>query len=153
MLKHTRRKLKMKRATLLLPLFFFSFSVLANVDSREINCLAKNIYFEARGETSTGMAAVGQVTRNRVNSGSYPDSYCRVIYQKDQFSWTRHKPKVDYSDKSWQQAKVIAAYTYYVGWPYDLVENATHFHSGKSAEWTKKLHKVKSLGNHKFYRG
>lgn len=145
----------MKRALLLIALFLFSFIAIASPDSREINCLAKNIYFEARGETLSGMAAVGQVTRNRVNSGKYPDSYCKVVYQSKQFSWTASNPKVNYSEESWKQAKVLAAYTYYIGWSNDLIGNATYFHSGPSKNiwWAKhkSFKRITKIGGHRFY--
>lgn len=150
------KELKIKRAIIFIALFLFSFVAIASTDTREINCLAKNIYFEARGETPTGMAAVGQVTRNRVTLGGYPDSYCKVVYQNKQFSWTAKHSKVDYSEESWKQAKFIAAYTYYIGWPPTLVGEATHFHSGPSKNiwWAKNktFKRVTSIGGHKFYK-
>jgi len=47
----------------------------------DVICLAENIYFEARAESYSGKAAVGNVTRNRVESDSFPDSYCAVVQQ------------------------------------------------------------------------
>jgi len=46
-----------------------------------VTCLAENIYFEARAESYSGKAAVGNVTRNRVESGSFPNTYCEVVQQ------------------------------------------------------------------------
>jgi spore germination cell wall hydrolase CwlJ-like protein len=39
-----------------------------------------------RGESYTGMVAVGAVVVNRVNSGSFPNSISGVIYQSGQFT-------------------------------------------------------------------
>lgn len=66
----------------------------------QLECLTRNIYFEARGEGELGMKAVAYTTMNRVYSDVYPTSICGVVYQgernKDgsmkinrcQFSWT-----------------------------------------------------------------
>lgn len=58
---------------------------------KEIECLAENIYFEARSEPIEGMYAVAFVTMNRVLSQDYPDTICGVVKQKInstcQFSW------------------------------------------------------------------
>ena len=51
------------------------------VDTQQMNCLAINIYHEARGETVEGKFAVGHVTMNRVNSNRFPNSICKVVYQ------------------------------------------------------------------------
>ena len=57
----------------------------------EIECLAQNIYFEAAQEPREGQIAVAHVTRNRMISGKYPNTYCGVVKQKTygvcQFSW------------------------------------------------------------------
>ena len=62
-------------------------------------CLALNIYHEARDQTTAGQLAVAEVTLNRVEHGSFPNSVCDVGKQgeKDnygnmergrcQFSW------------------------------------------------------------------
>ena len=54
----------------------------------ETECLATAIYHEARGEGERGMVAVAFVINNRVTSQLYPKSYCQVILQKSQFSFT-----------------------------------------------------------------
>tara|TARA_R110002126_G_C10286176_1_gene485573 strand:- start:32 stop:640 length:609 start_codon:yes stop_codon:yes gene_type:complete len=48
---------------------------------RDLDCLARNIYWEARSESFEGMVAVAQVTLNRVKHKSFPDSICGVVYQ------------------------------------------------------------------------
>ena len=47
----------------------------------EVMCLAENIYFEARAESYGGKAAVGNVTRNRVEDSRWPNTYCEVVMQ------------------------------------------------------------------------
>ena len=57
------------------------------IDVDEMHCLAKNIYFEARGETLEGKIAVANVTMNRVNSLNYPNTLCGVVYQAKHSKW------------------------------------------------------------------
>ena len=54
-------------------------------DSAEINCLARNIFYEAANETEEGKAAVGFVTINRLKDERFPDSICEVVNQKTVF--------------------------------------------------------------------
>ena len=68
----------------------------ANSRHSEVTCLAENIYFEARAESYSGKAAVGNVTRNRVLDSRWPDSYCAVVQQGPvRESWkTRQDPNL-----------------------------------------------------------
>ena len=43
------------------------------VDAKQEYCLAQNIYFEAGNQSLEGMAAVADVTLNRVENNSYPN--------------------------------------------------------------------------------
>ena len=55
---------------------------------RSLDCLARNVYYEARGEAIAGQYAVAEVTMNRKSSPHYPKTVCDVVYQKEAFSWT-----------------------------------------------------------------
>lgn len=48
----------------------------------DLDCLARNIYHEAGGESIEGKVAVGLVTINRSNSGRFPDTICGVVNQR-----------------------------------------------------------------------
>lgn len=142
----------MKAALLLVAALTFSFSSQASHDAKEIDCIAKNIYFESRGEGIKGMTAIAHVTKNRVNSGKFPDSYCKVVYQPFQYSWTSKNIKVDKSSMAWQTAKEIAAIVYYLDVP-DPSHGALYFHSGKDKPyWTKKFKKTTKIQGHTFYK-
>jgi len=63
---------------------------------KEIQCLARNVHYEARGESRRGQLAVAKVTLNRVESDLFPNSICGVVnegkhndrgYYVCQFSW------------------------------------------------------------------
>ena len=50
-------------------------------ETSEQECLANNIYWEARNQPAKGMIGVALVTRNRVNDDRFPHSYCEVVQQ------------------------------------------------------------------------
>ena len=77
------------------------------VDPEELECMTKNIYFESAHEGFDGKVAVATVTMNRVKSGRYPDSVCDVVYQRGQFSWTKHRKSVK-NWKAYRRAEDIA---------------------------------------------
>ncbi len=59
-----------------------------------LDCLALNIYHEARGEPLDGQVAVAQVVLNRVGDPAFPGQVCAVVRQggerpqdRCQFSW------------------------------------------------------------------
>jgi len=72
-------------------LSFTPYENLSYDTKKQVDCLANNIYFEARNQSLNGQIAVGLVTINRVNSGVFPSSICAVVKQKTskvcQFSW------------------------------------------------------------------
>lgn len=83
-------------------------------EQRELHCLAQNIYFEARGEPNSGQLAVALVTMHRVKSHRYPNSICKVVWQRKQFSWT-HDGKSDRprDRRAWNRARQIADFIYF----------------------------------------
>ena len=50
--------------------------------SKDIECLAHNIYYEAGSEPEEGKVAVAMVTINRVRDGRFGNSICSVVNQK-----------------------------------------------------------------------
>lgn len=131
---------------LVLALTLIGFTANANTYSeKQIQCLAQNIYHEARGEPYEGQLAVAYVTLNRTQDKDFKGSICDVVYQKSQFSWTKHKPKIKEQD-AWSTAKgaaLEAIILHSVG--IDNTHGALYFNSGK-----RKRHAVR-IGNHTFY--
>ena len=120
--------------------------------SRELECLAVGIYYEAKSEPLVGQLAVGEVIANRAASGRFPPSYCGVLFQRGQFSFIRGKslPKPPRASKQWQTAVAIARIV-----DRDLkdsaADDALFFHAKYvSPKW--RLKRVASIGNHIFYR-
>ena len=52
------------------------------INIKELQCLARNIFFEAASEPLEGKVAVGLVTLNRVQDGRFAQSVCGVVDQK-----------------------------------------------------------------------
>ena len=58
------------------------FGAPGNLDMHQARCLADNVYFESRGQPAIGQSAVAHVTLNRVGREDYPNTICKVVYQK-----------------------------------------------------------------------
>lgn len=70
-----------------------------NWSRKEIDCLARNIYWEAAFEDSRGKELVAHVTMNRVDDGRFPNTICKVVLQHKAFSWTLPPSKANPSFK------------------------------------------------------
>ena len=121
--------------------------------SRELECLATGVYFEAKSEPLAGQLAVGQVIANRAQSGRrFPVSYCGVLFQRGQFSFIhgRTLPSVPRSNKQWQTAVAIAKIVDQ-GLKESSVGDALFFHARYvSPGW--RMKRIASIGNHVFFR-
>lgn len=60
----------------------------------DLECLAKNIYYEAASEPEEGKVAVGLVTINRSNHAGFPSSICGVVNQRTVYSVSHDVIKV-----------------------------------------------------------
>ncbi|MGI6245281.1 MAG: cell wall hydrolase [Pseudochelatococcus sp.] len=138
------------------------YADLLNADNMrsEARCLAEAVYFEARGESEAGQAAVAQVVLNRVKSGLYPKSVCGVVYQNRhrfkacQFSFACEGRSLRISDRrSWNVA-VRVAEGVVAGEMYNAeVGGATHYHADYVRPfWASKLKKMDVIGRHIFYK-
>ena len=136
------------------------------VNSEELECMSKNIYFEAALESTAGKLAVAQVTMNRVNSKQYPNTVCKVVYQgrhyksglpvKDrcQFSWyCDGKQDVPYIGLMWKESCKIAKYVLTTPNLKDITDGATHYHADyiKSPRWADPRRKTVKIDTHIFY--
>lgn len=121
---------------------------------KELEVLALNIYHEARGEDLDSQQLVGEVVLNRIESVSYPNTVCEVVYQKSQFSWTTKKNVVPTEEEAWETAKNIAE-DLLTGEIEYFDNGATHFINpngvSKMPGWTKKFEMVGKHGSHVFY--
>ncbi|MET0428060.1 MAG: cell wall hydrolase, partial [Microvirga sp.] len=104
--------------------------------NKEQRCLAEAVYFEARGETESGQAAVAQVVLNRVRSGLYPPSICGVVYQNRhrhlacQFTFACEGKALRITEsESWESAKRIASAVLEGRTYLAEVGGSTHYHA------------------------
>lgn len=125
----------------------------------EWECLAKAIYFEARGESLQGQAAVAEVILNRVDAAEFPQTVCDVV---NQGSARRHACQFSFacdgkSDRprdadAYDLAGRIADYLLRGG-ARTLTHGATHFHAGAVRPgWSGSLARTTRIGSHLFYR-
>lgn len=117
------------------------------VNNTEVNCLAMNIHYEARGEAMKGKIAVGHVTLNRVKSKFFPESICGVVKQKKQFSWVKpntnfHAPNIP--DETFKLAVDILNGKYK-----DYSRGALYFHNENVPPFPRK--ETTRIGRHIFY--
>ena len=136
--------------------------------SSEIECLAQAIYHESRGEPDRGQWAVASVILNRVDSRTYPDTVCGVVFQnahmvnRCQFSFAcdgrpddgGHGNIID--RESWVQSNIMALIAYRKSLegarPEDGLTTAMHFHTTTvSPSWASAYTQVAAIGNHIFY--
>ena len=124
----------------------------------ELDCLAKTIYFEARGESEQGQRGVAAVVLNRVDSQDFPDTVCEVVHQggtdsKDcQFSWWCDGLSDEPKDKrAWERSRMIAR-EMLNGAP-DPTNGALYFHHAKvSPSWRTAFKRMATIGAHIYYR-
>lgn len=115
-------------------------------------CLAKNIYHEARGESEHGKRAVAQVTLNRVKSPKFKNTICGVVYERNQFSWTKNRTRrwSIPSGKAWAESQQLADEILSKGRALDNMDGALFFHSTRiHPRWKKR--RLAIIGNHVFY--
>ena len=139
--------------------------------AKQVECLAKNIYFEARNEPFAGQFAVALVTLNRVRDTTFPDTICKVVYQgihttdgfpkrdRCQFSW--------YCDGASDEIRNLVAfnttqkianlamlqYSKLKSEGLDYTEGAIYYHTYEiNPRWSTAYPKVGRIGDHIFYR-
>ena len=126
-------------------------------DQKQIDCLAKNIYYESGGEPKLGWLAVAMVTMNRVNSGLFPTNICDVVYQKTgkiyQFSWVASRKHLTTPAHELYNEILEYAMTFYYKHHHmeDVTKGALFFHADYvNPRWNRE--KTAQIGRHIFYR-
>ena len=124
------------------------------VEDVDLFCLAKNVFHEAGIETDMGKYAVAQVTLNRVKSKKYPNTICKVVLQRYQFSWANQKSKHWTHPKgiNWDRSKAIAKRVIYENHRVKGLEHSEYYHADYvSPHWSRKMTPVATVGRHIFY--
>ncbi|WP_309604464.1 cell wall hydrolase, partial [Phenylobacterium sp.] len=125
---------------------------------RELDCLTQAVYFEARGETPRGQAAVAQVVLNRVKHPAFPKTVCAVVFQGAATHGCQFSFACDGSMRrgreagAWDRARRIASRALSGAVAADI-GSATHFHTtGVAPGWGPRMLRVTQVGLHVFYR-
>ena len=138
----------------------------------EHHCLALNIYFESRGESLAGQAAVADVVMNRVEDSYYPDTICDVVQQTVwvtnwkgntvpkkhmcQFSWFCDGLSDNPTEaRSWMIAYALAEDVIYRDAYRGITEGSTHYHAKHVLpKWVndRGMNYTGQIGQHDFYR-
>lgn len=120
--------------------------------AKELDCLARNIYYEAGVEDQVGKYAVGHVTLNRLSTGYWGKNICSVVYAKNQFSWTRLKKLPRPNPNLWFEAQSIA-FDVIHGHRVASLDKSLFYHADyiKDPYWAVQEHKVTQIGRHIFY--
>lgn len=124
----------------------------------DLDCLTTAVYYEARGESARGQAAVAQVVMNRVKHPAFPKTVCAVVFQGAgrkgcQFSFAcdgsmrKHREVL-----AWNRARDVATRAL-AGAARVEVGAATHFHTtAVSPMWAPHMLRVANVGAHVFYK-
>lgn len=141
--------------------------VAKTVDPKQLNCLAKNIFYEAGSESLPGQAAVARVVMNRIAYG-FGKNPCAVVYQVShvdklvddeiqkvklcQFSWVcEDKADINKNSLKYKQAEQVAydvlAYDAYT----EVIPKSALFFHNLSVDPLWPYKQVAKIGNHIFY--
>lgn len=152
---------------------------LNSYSKEEIDCLAQNIYHEARNDMLAGQFAVADVVLNRVDDKRFPNTICGVVKEgpvyeswetrktedpndaiyypvkhKCQFSWYCDGQDDNTNEElAWRQANTIA-YMILGNLTFrGITEGSTHYHATYvNPRWAKTKYPIGRIGKHKFYR-
>jgi spore germination cell wall hydrolase CwlJ-like protein len=123
-----------------------------------ITCLARSIYWEAKGKSSADMEAVASVVMNRLGHEGFPDTVCAVVKQGSeskncQFSWwCDGRPDTVQEATQYAIAKEIArkALNKQLN---DRTHGAMYFHDRNvKPDWAKKYLKTTETEMFLFYK-
>jgi spore germination cell wall hydrolase CwlJ-like protein len=128
----------------------------------DLQCLAENIYFEARGEPLDGQYAVAEVTLNRTRAQNFPHTICSVVHEMRwdpnrrrfiaDFSWTELGALSANDGPAWKRAMQVASAAY-DDLRDPIVPGALFYHStAVRPGWARTRKAIATIGNHIFYR-
>jgi spore germination cell wall hydrolase CwlJ-like protein len=126
---------------------------------RDLECLALNVYWEARSEGREAQLAIAHVTMNRVNDPEFPDDVCSVVQEggharrhRCQFSWWCDGRSDRPADReAWAAARALSR-DVLAGRTKDPTRGAVYFHrSDVKPSWAKVMEHRCDFGRHRFY--
>lgn len=144
----------------------FSQASMAFPQLEEVECLAQNIYFEARNQSRAGQIAVAHVTLNRVNSPYFPGDICSVVTEAERRNGVPIKNKCQFSwfcdglsdhpleQEEWARAMQVAYEAILIyNYDLDITEGSTHYHATSvNPRWASSFVAITQIDDHSFYR-
>jgi len=143
------------------------------ITEKSVECLAMNMYHEARDQGTAGLLAVSSVVLNRVGDNRFPNSICEVIKEgptreswkrngkflpvrnKCQFSWWCDGISDDPKDKKNYKKLLIIAETLILNNIIfvDITDGALFYHADYvKPSWAKTKTKTVEIQDHIFYK-
>jgi spore germination cell wall hydrolase CwlJ-like protein len=127
---------------------------------RELDCLALNVYWEARSEPLVGQLAVASVVLNRVADPAFPDTICDVVTEgaergrhRCQFSWHCDGEKDEPGNPAAWENALRVAHLALDGRYDDPSRGALWYHSARvRPAWSRNMAVIARIGGHLFYR-
>jgi spore germination cell wall hydrolase CwlJ-like protein len=124
----------------------------SDTPDQQTECLARAVYWEAKGEPLAGQLTVAEVIINRSRSGRFAPTVCGVVRQPSQFSFVRrgYIPQPPSASRDWRIAVAIAQIAMQE-LAAGAAPRALFFHARRvNPGW--RLTRVATVGNHVFYR-
>lgn len=145
--------------TLPLPVSTPTASTYREVNDRELDCLANNIYYESRNQSPIGQLAVGMVTLTRVESERWSNTVCGVVYDYKQFTWTWDGKQPQNANRNYiDQLRYLEALhlsSRILSGEFDNIRamfTADHYHARSvRPKWAKHMERLVSIDDHIFY--
>lgn len=123
-------------------------------EDKQCTILSQAAYYEARGESDSGVVAVMHTILNRVNKeGRWPNTIKEVVYQNKQFSYTWDGSLKRGMNNTYQVDRMLVlAYDVLHGLIDSPVGSSDHYHTVYvNPSWSKHLNYTYHVGNHIFY--
>ena len=157
---------------------FQSYNTMMADREKQHECLAKNIYFEARNEPFVGQFAVALVTLNRVHDSAFPNTICEVVYEgihtasgfpkkhRCQFSWWCDGQKdiiwatymsgevIPENMTAWRDSIHVALFIMNGDYKMDPTDGAVFYYNPHIANpsWGAVYSETAMIGNHRFMK-
>jgi hypothetical protein len=130
-----------------------------DIDRRQLGCLQRALYFEARGEGTRGLAAVAYVALNRLGTRPNRISLCDVVQEPGQFApYLSGEPDdadLAETDEDAVRLAVETAAQVMAGYLPDPSRGGRYFYAPavlkSQPTWVKGMRETARVGGHRFF--
>jgi spore germination cell wall hydrolase CwlJ-like protein len=125
------------------------------LSKKELDCLARNVFYEAGTEEPVGKIAVAQITLNRAKLGYWGHHICEVVYAPKQFSWTRdNRTHEEPKGRLWEETKLAVSTVIDNGMRIRQLQTALFYHADYvDPNWRDDNKRIAQFGSHIYYSG